>query len=123
MTRCLLIAESAKERGDLLPILKRLGLHCETREGMEEGIEFCDAQMPDVIIMEASVRPATREFLKMVRLRGQGQAAPIVILYASNPDMQAMGASILEGAAEFLVKPFNDSLMRFKLELAGVALH
>ncbi len=123
MTRCLLIAESAEERGDLLPILKRLGLHCETREGTQEGIQFCHAEMPDVIIMEASERPATREFLKLVQRRGQGQAAPIVILYTSTPNLQAMGASILEGAAEFLVKPFNDTLMRFKLELAGVALH
>jgi CheY-like chemotaxis protein len=79
--------------------------------------------MPDVIIMEASERPATREFLKLVQRRGLGRAAPVVILYTSNPDLQEMGASILEGAAEFLVKPFSDTLMRFKLELAGVALH
>ena len=123
MARCLLIAESAQERSDLLPILNRLGLHCETREKAEEGIHFCHAQMPDVIIMEASERPATLDFLRLVQRRGDGQVSPVIILYSAHPHMADVGASILEGAAEFLVMPIDDTLMRFKLEQAGVLLH
>jgi len=34
-----------------------------------------------------------------------------------------VGESILAGAADFLVKPFDSKLMRFKLEQAGVLAH
>ncbi len=123
MVRCLLIDESAEERGRLLPLLGELGLECEARAKAEEGIRFCQQHRPDVIIMEATTQPATKEFLRLVRYQVSGRRAPVVILYSDKPNLDDVGESILAGAADFLVKPFDSKLMRFKLEQAGVLAH
>ncbi len=123
MVRCLLIDENAEERGRLLPLLSELGLECEARAKAEEGIHFCHANKPDVIIMEASAHRATKEFLRLVRYQGQGLKSPVVILYSDKPSLDDVGESILAGAADYLVRPFDGKLMRFKLEQAGVLTH
>ncbi|MDE2384672.1 MAG: hypothetical protein KGO53_08640 [Alphaproteobacteria bacterium] len=118
-----MIDENAEERGRLLPLLSGLGLDCDARARAEEGIHFCHEHQPDVIIMKATDRPATKEFLRLVRYHADGRRGPVVLLYADAPDLQNVGASILEGAAEFMMKPFDRALVLFKLEQAGVLTH
>jgi len=44
----------------------------------------------------------------------------VVILYANEPDAEEIGQSILEGAADFIMQPFDLELLQFKLRQAGV---
>ena len=48
-----------------------------------------------------------------------GGKRPLVILYANEPAAE-IGQSILEGAAEFMMQPFDLELLQFKLHQAGV---
>jgi two-component system, chemotaxis family, chemotaxis protein CheY len=54
---------------------------------------------------------------------GRHGGRPVVILYADAPDFDTMGAAILEGASEFLLKPFDRELLTFKLRQSGVLPH
>ena len=67
-----------------------------------------------------SAHPSTSDFLQKIRVQRQGSKQPIIILYADSPDVDAVVQSIHDGAAEFLARPFDRDLLKFKLEQAGV---
>ena len=123
MLSCLLIDKNPNERRRLTQLLSGLGLFCHERDGAEEGIRFCQERKPDVVVMEASGLPAAKEFLRLVRYQNRTTKRPVVILYADKPDLEAVGESIMDGAADFLMKPFDRDLLQFKLEQAGVLPH
>lgn len=123
MVNCLLIDKNPAERQRLHQILGGVGIHCEEREGAEEGIRFCQESNPDIVVMEASGLTAAKEFLRLVRYQGRQNSRPVVILYADKPNIELVGDAIIEGAADFLVKPFDRELLLFKLEQAGVISH
>ncbi len=123
MINCLLIDKNPNERQRMLQILNGLGLNCDERSGAEEGIRFCHERRPDVVVMEASGVPAVKEFLRLVRYQGQKTSRPVVILYASKPDIADMGETIMQGAADFLMMPVDRELIQFKLQQAGVLTH
>ncbi len=123
MVRCLLIDKNAAERSRILGFLNGFGFECVEREGADEAIRFCQESLPHVVLMEASALPATKEFLRLVKYHGQTHQKPIVILYSENPDLSAMGSSIIQGASDFLVTPFDRDLLHFKLEQAGALPH
>ena len=123
MVNCLLIDKNPAERQRLHQILSDVGIQCEERDGAEEGIRFCQESSPDIVVMEASGVGAAKEFLRLVRYQGRQSDRPVVILYADKPNMESVGETIIEGAADFLVKPFDRELLLFKLEQAGVISH
>ena len=86
MVQCLLIDKNPGERQRLQLILEGLGLNCDERSGVEEGIRFCHENHPEVVMMEASLLPATREFLRLVKYQGRSSHKPVVLLYADKPD-------------------------------------
>ncbi len=120
MVNCLLIDKNPVERQRLQQMLCAIGFHCDERAGAEEGIRFCQESSPDLVVMEASGAQATKEFLRLVRYQGRANRRPVVILYADRPNMASVGETIIDGAADFLVKPFDRDLLLFKLEQAGV---
>ncbi len=120
MVRCLLIDKDAAERQKVVHLLAGLGIDCVERREAEEGIRYCSEENPDVVVMEASALPAAKEFLRLAHHRGQQTGKPIVILYADRANLATMGETILNGAAEFLIKPFDRDLLQFKLAQAGV---
>jgi DNA-binding NtrC family response regulator len=123
MVNCLLIDRNAGERQLILQILNGLGLNCDERSGTDEAIRFCNERHPDVVLMEASRVSSAKDFLRMVKNKNREAKAPVVILYANTPDVSAMGDTIMQGAADFLMMPMTRDLLQFKLAQAGVALH
>jgi two-component system chemotaxis response regulator CheY len=123
MVSCLLIDGNAAERSRIGDLVRGFGMDCVERAGAAEGIRYCDEQQPEVVLMDATARPEVDEFLRRVRRQAKGRKMPVVILYSEAPDMASMGQSIIEGAAEFMVKPFDGRLLSFKLEQAGLLKH
>lgn len=120
MVSCLLIDRNAGERQRLSGFMAELGFACTALLGAEDGIRFCLDHQPDVVVMEASALDDAREFLRVTGSTHRRTGRPVVILYADKPDFETMGESILEGAAEFLLKPFDRDLLKFKLRQSGV---
>ncbi len=120
MINCLLIEENPTERQRLAHILAGLGLSCFEREGAEDGIRFCQDSRPDVIVMHATTAKVTKEFMRLVGYQGRSARRPVVILYADQPDVDVMANSIMDGVTDFLMQPFDQDLLQFKLQQAGV---
>jgi two-component system, chemotaxis family, chemotaxis protein CheY len=120
MTSCLLIDENGAERLRLRSMLDGLGIETAQAAATEEALQFCNDNAPDVVMLSAAGaggRPT--DFVRRLRRKVQGKA-PIVILYADTPDTEMIGRSIMQGAADVLMKPFDQDLLRFKLRQAGV---
>lgn len=120
MINCLLIEKNPTERQRLAQILHGLGLTCSERSGPEEGIKYCQDKRPDVVVMEATTAKAAKDFMRLVGYHSNKARKPVIILYADAPDVAVMANSIMDGAADFLRKPFDRDLLQFKLQQAGV---
>jgi two-component system, chemotaxis family, chemotaxis protein CheY len=120
MVECLLIDRDAGERHRVGALLGSLGLALTERAAPADGLSYCNDNQPDVVLMAAgSLEITSADFMRRMRKSPAGRK-PVVILYAAEPDTDEIGQSILEGAADFILKPFDRDLLRFKLKQAGV---
>ena len=120
MTSCLLVDGNQAERQRVLRLLDSLGLDTAQTGAPEDALKFCNDNSPDVVMMAAGLQNAPlRDFVGRLR-RGVRGRKPVVILYAENPDMEMIGQSILQGAADVIMKPFDSEILEFKLRQAGV---
>ena len=113
MVRCLVIERNAAERLRLCDMLQSLGIECL------DGATVEGATVPDILLAEAR----SEDLIQLVRLHHLDPHKTAIFLYADRPDLEGVGASILAGATDFLVRPFDRELLRFKLQQAGVVLH
>lgn len=120
MTSVLLIEDDKAERQRLESMLDGLGLELITSGRAEEALQVCNDNTPDLVMLAAvSTAKRPKDFVKRLRRASHGKA-PIVILYAETPDMEMIGQSILQGAADVIMKPFDRELLQFKLKQAGI---
>ena len=116
MVSCLLIDRNAGERHRLSDLMAELGFDCTALPDMADGIRYCREHRPDVVFMAAPAAGDARDFMRFA----PGAGGPVVIFYADTPDVETMGEAIREGAAEFLLKPFDRDLLKFKLRQSGI---
>jgi len=122
MTSCLLIDEDGNGRQYLAQLLSGLGLETCLTSGTDEAVRFCNDNAPDVVMLSARAPGmAPKDLVKRLRLSGRGKP-PVVFLYADTPDTEMFGQTILEGAADVLMMPFDRDLLHFKLRQAGIAV-
>ena len=120
MTRCLLVGEDDIERRSLQQLLVGLGLDTAQASQANDALIYCNDNAPDVVMLAAAgadQRP--RDFVRHLRRNIHGKK-PVVFLYAETPDTEIIGLSILQGAADVLMKPFDRDILQFKLKQAGV---
>jgi two-component system, chemotaxis family, chemotaxis protein CheY len=120
MAQCLLIDEDVAERQRLSRLLAALGIDTAETAVAEDALAFCSHNAPDVVMLAAGAPGRMpKDFVKRMR-RAKGGKQPVVIVYADRPDTEMIGRSILEGAADVIMKPFDRDLLQFKLKQAGV---
>ncbi len=120
MTRCLLIDEDNKGRRCLEQMLSGLGLETSLMAGADDALRYCNDNAPDVVMVSADTRGvAPKDLVKRLRFSARGKP-PVVFLYAEHADTDMFGQTILEGAADVLMMPFDRDLLQFKLRQAGV---
>jgi CheY-like chemotaxis protein len=123
MVSCLLIEKDDAQRQQLAFMLETLGMDCTSVPRADDGLALIENLHPDVVVMEASEAQSVRPFLRLARQDDPAQRPPPVLLfYSKKASMDVIGETILNGAAEFLMLPFDRELLSFKLKQAGVAL-
>ncbi len=122
MVSCLLIEKDDAQRQQLAFMLETLGMDCTSVARADDGLAMIENLHPDVVVMEASEAQSVRPFLRLARQDGPAQRAPVLLFYSKKASMDVISETILNGAAEFLMLPFDRDLLSFKLKQAGVAL-
>lgn len=120
MTSVLLIEDDKAEEQRLQSMLAGMGLDLIQSGAADDELKVCNDNAPDVVMLAAGLaRKRPRDLVKRLRRAVHGKS-PIVFLYADTPDTDMIGQSIMQGAADVLMKPFDRDLLQFKLRQAGV---
>ncbi len=121
MKLCLIVDNSHEMRDATYGYLRDRDYIVKEAVSGEEAMKVCEETMPDVILLDESAyeRRGGASFLKRL-IRRSSRRRPVVIFCSGDPDASQIGAAILEGASECLVKPFDNELLDFKLSQAGL---
>ncbi len=97
------------------------GLHLRTCEAADAGgaLAECQRRMPDAILLDWRIPGADSvEFLAALR-RMPGGSTPKVVLCASENDAGHIARALRAGADDYMLKPFDQKLLRAKFEALG----
>jgi two-component system, chemotaxis family, chemotaxis protein CheY len=120
MTKCLLVDEDQEERQVLSQLLGQYGFDMSETASAEAALKLCRANSPDIVVTADRIGSMSAgEFVKRVRRAANGRK-PVVLVYTEKANTDEIGSAIIEGAAEFLLKPFDRDLLEFKLKQVGL---
>ena len=119
MTRCLLVDEDHDERQALGRLLGPFGFDLAETANADAAIKHCRAHSPDMVMTTDRIGMSPAEFVKRIR-RGARGRKPVVLVCTDKRDTSEIGRAIIEGAAEYLLKPFDRELLEFKLKQVGL---
>jgi two-component system chemotaxis response regulator CheY len=119
MTQCLLVDEDHSERQALGRLLDPYGFIVAETASADAALKHCRHHTPDIVMTTDRIGMSPAEFIKRVRGGARGRK-PVVLVCTDRPDTGEIGRAIIEGAAEYLLKPFDRELLEFKLKQVGL---
>lgn len=116
----LVVDDSATIRKVIGNMMRKLGIDvCEAENG-QAAIDVCESDMPDVIMLDWNM-PVMNGLDFLIALRQiPGGDVPRVILCTTENDIGHITQAMNAGANEYIMKPFNEDIIREKLEIVGV---
>lgn len=121
MKSCLIIDDSTVVRKVARRILEDMDFVVDEAEDGQEAIDKCRQAMPDAILLDWQMPILSGlEFLKM--LRGYvGGEAPYVVYCTVENDIGAIAMALRAGASDYMMKPFDRTILEAKFEPAMAA--
>lgn len=121
MKTCLVVDDSRVIRKVSRRILEDLGFEvAEAGDGVE-AMAWCTAVMPDVILLDWQMPVMDgMEFLRRLRAEPGGQGPKVVFCTAEN-EIERIREALDAGADEYIMKPFDGSIVAGKLDYLGLA--
>lgn len=119
-TNCLVVDDSTTIRKVIGRMLQNMNMSVREAENGQVALDSCLKEMPDVVMLDWNMPVMNGiEFLQALR-KAPGGDHPKVILCTTENDFSSIQRAIQEGANEFIMKPFNEAIIREKLEIVGV---
>jgi len=119
MKTCLIVDDSRVIRKVSRHILETLGFEVDEAENGHEGLQKCDARMPDVVLLDWNMPVMNGiEFIGRLRQRPMGNQPKVVFCTTEN-DVAHIREAIEAGADEYVMKPFDHETLQIKLQLVG----
>ncbi len=116
MPSCLIVDDSKVVRKLERRIMEELGFTISEAEDGQKAVEFCTTQKPDLILLDWHMPVMDGlEFLKALRAMPDG-AKPKVLFCTTESEMSHIIEAMSCGADEYVMKPFDASIIRGKLE-------
>jgi two-component system chemotaxis response regulator CheY len=86
----------------------------------QQALDACRTGMPDVVLLDWNMPVMNGiDFLRALRADPGGDK-PVVIFCTTENDLQHIQLAIMEGANEYIMKPFDAEILKTKLEQTGV---
>ena len=116
----LIVDDSKFVRHFAKDILGKLGFETEEADDGDTALEACEKKMPDAILLDWNMpRMEGIDFMRELRQR-PGGTAPKIIFCTANNELEDVQLAITEGADEYIMKPFDEDIVRMKLEQVGL---
>lgn len=120
MKECLIVDDSATIRKITRKILEDLGFSCAEAEDGAVAAEHCKKSMPDIIILDWNMPNVSGiEFLQILRSMQNG-TDPKVLFCTTESGMDFIRKGMSLGADEYIMKPFDKSLIEMKFVQLGL---
>jgi two-component system chemotaxis response regulator CheY len=120
MKTCLVVDDSRVIRKVARKILEDLSFSIEEAEDGQQALDACGKAMPDVVLLDWNMPIMDGiEFLKNLR-KSPGGSDPVVLFCTTKSEVTDIQEAIVEGADEYIMKPFDSDLIQDKLKQAGV---
>jgi two-component system chemotaxis response regulator CheY len=117
---CLVVDDSRVVRKVARRMLEGTGFGVEEAEDGACALSACRAKMPDAILLDWNMPVMNGiDFLRALR-REFGPDNPPVLFCTTESDMRFVEEAIEAGAQEFIMKPFDEVILRGKLEQVGL---
>lgn len=116
----LIVDDSATIRKVIGSMLRKMKIEVREAENGQVAIESCEEDMPDFVMLDWNM-PVMNGLDFLIALRQTpGGEDPKVILCTTENDFSHITQAMSEGANEYIMKPFNEDIIREKLEIVGV---
>lgn len=120
MPLALVVDDSKIVRSITRKILEGLNYSIEEAEDGQKALEACNKQLPDLIMLDWHMPVMNGlEFLKELRATEEGKK-PVVIFCTTESEFAKIQEAVMEGANEYVMKPFDDDIIRGKLQQLGL---
>lgn len=117
---CLIVDDSRVVRKVARRILEDLGFSCREAEDGQQALEACQQQLPKSVLLDWNMPVMSGiEFLKELREMPNGNE-PLVIFCTTENDMSFIEAALGAGANEYIMKPFDDEIIKDKFSQIGL---
>lgn len=117
---CLVVDDSTTIRKVIGRMLEKMNFTVHEAENGQVALEHCLNDMPEFIMLDWNMPVMSGiDFLRELR-KTPGGDAPKVILCTTENEFSAIQTAMTEGANEYIMKPFNEEIIREKLEIVGV---
>lgn len=119
MKTCLIVDDSGIVRKLVRRMIEGWGFECVEAADGQLALETCRAIMPDIILLDWNMPVMNGiDFLKALRLLPEGHHAQVIFCTTEN-DIARIEEGLAAGADEYMMKPFDGSILRGKFEQIG----
>ncbi len=117
---CLVVDDSTTIRKVIGRMLQKMDFEVREAENGQVALESCLAEMPAFIMLDWNMPVMSGiDFLRELR-KAPGGDAPKVILCTTENEFESIQTAMSEGANEYIMKPFNEEIIKEKLEIVGI---
>ena len=116
MKSCLIVDDSSVVRKVARRILEDMDYIVEEAEDGQDAFDKCRQEMPDAILLDWNMPIMSGlEFLKLLRAYVGGDKPHIVYCTVEN-DIGAIALALKAGASDYMMKPFDRTILEAKFE-------
>jgi len=117
---CLVVDDSRVVRKVARRMLESCGFTVSEAEDGSKALDACRAGMPDCVLLDWNMPVMNGlEFLKALRAEF-GPDKPPVLFCTTENDLSFIEQAITHGAQEYIMKPFDEEILRGKFEQVGL---
>lgn len=120
MKHALVVDDSSVIRKIIRRMLAKLQFEVEEAEDAQVALKACEKGFPDLIMLDWNMPNMDgMEFLKILRGMPGGDQPKVVFCTTENGMKQIVDA-MENGADEYIMKPFDEEIIKAKLEQVGM---
>lgn len=120
---CLVVDDSMVVRKVARRMLEGMGFTVTEAPDGARALDACRVALPDGVLLDWNMPVMDGiTFLRHARLEF-GADRPRIVLCTTEGEMARILEAIEAGAQEYIMKPFNEEILREKLEQAGLLAH
>ncbi|ODT73967.1 MAG: two-component system response regulator [Pelagibacterium sp. SCN 64-44] len=121
MRTCLIVDDSSVVRKVARRILEDLDYSVDEAEDGQEAIDKCRQKMPDTILLDWNMPIMSGlEFLKLLRAYIGGETPRVIYCTVEN-DIGAIALALKAGADDYMMKPFDRTILEAKFDVPETA--